>query len=398
MGMVNKELCVFHKMNKQAQKRRGFLRLLFAFKNRNVKLAALGVITITIMAVIGGFLLPTLETSNASSFSGFTNPDVTFAPASNSASRGQSSTADVRMFEDAQAVYGLGAEPEAMAQIKVKLAEMLQSLIPAAASNKSGQFTFHRLLSYQINNLFQATQNYDALAAIAFTTPEPAGATGDETEEDSSDISFSSMEEDQAGTGVTILQEQLVDLGYLDSVTGLFGTETVSAFSEFQRRNNLPAGGVLTEQAFNLLFSTDAIPSESKALENRTRANIDIMIEAARAALGKRYILGARGPDTFDCSGLVYYCLNRAGSNRSRLNAAGYSQVQEWPQITDINQLKRGDLIFFYDNAYTKVGHVGIIISDTEMIDASNAQHQVVQRPYNTAYWRSHFVCGRSPW
>ena len=78
-------------------------------------------------------------------------------------------------------------------------------------------------------------------------------------------------------------------------------------------------------------------------------------------------------------------------------NAAGYSKVSEWKKITSIDKLQRGDLIFFYNNAYTKVGHVGIYIGGGTMIDASSSNGKVVKRSCTTSYWRKHFVCGRRP-
>ncbi len=200
------------------------------------------------------------------------------------------------------------------------------------------------------------------------------------------------------GDDIADFQRQLVDLGYMNHTTGYFGDETVAAVKEFQSRNGLSADGLVGEYTFDLLYSDAAKPSASKAKEARRSANIGEMIEYAKAALGKKYILGNEGPNSFDCSGLVYYCLNQAGSNRRRLNAAGYSGVSDWEKITNINDLKKGDLIFFYDDGFNKVGHVGIVISSTHMIDASSSNGKVVKREYKTSYWKKHFVCGRRPW
>lgn len=206
------------------------------------------------------------------------------------------------------------------------------------------------------------------------------------------------IKEGMEGTDIRAMQEQLVDLGYMEKTTSYYGTETVEAIKLFQKRNKLTADGLAGAETVDLLYSDDAVASESKIKEERTRANIEKMIKVAESKLGCRYILGNRGPNSFDCSGLVYYCLNQAGSNRRRLNAAGYSRISEWDKISSINSLKRGDLIFFYDKNYTKVGHVGIVISGTYMIDASSNKGRVVKRSYKTSYWRSHFVCGRRPW
>lgn len=201
-----------------------------------------------------------------------------------------------------------------------------------------------------------------------------------------------------SGEDITDMQDQLKELGYMSSVTGFFGDKTVEALKAFQSRNRLSADGLAGEQTFQLLYSDNAKESESKANQARTTANIDKMIQVAKDLLGKKYVWGHKGPDTFDCSGFVYYCLKQAGSNRRRLNAAGYSQVGDWEKITSMNSLKKGDLIFFYDDNRTKVGHVGIIINSSEMIDASFNKGKIVRRSYWDSYWKKHFVCGRRPW
>jgi cell wall-associated NlpC family hydrolase len=66
---------------------------------------------------------------------------------------------------------------------------------------------------------------------------------------------------------------------------------------------------------FELINSDKAKQSPTLAKEARRKANIDTMIATAKAHLGDKYILGNEGPNTFDCSGLVYYCLKEAGSN-----------------------------------------------------------------------------------
>ncbi len=200
------------------------------------------------------------------------------------------------------------------------------------------------------------------------------------------------------GDDITNMQMQLKDLGYMSATTGYYGEKTVVAMKEFQGRNGLSQDGLAGEQSFELLYSPNARESRSKTQTARTKTNINKMIEVAKSKLGSKYILGNTGPNSFDCSGLVYYCMKQAGSNRRRLNAAGYSQVSDWSKISSMSQLKKGDLIFFYNNAKTKVGHVGIVISSGMMIDASSANGKVVRRSFSTSYWRSHFVCGRRPW
>ncbi len=111
--------------------------------------------------------------------------------------------------------------------------------------------------------------------------------------------------EGTSGHDVDAMQKQLVDLGYIDTVTGYYGTVTVDAVKDFQKRNDLTIDGKTGEQTLDALYSPNAIPSASKIIEERRSANINEMIEVARAQLGKPYILGRSGPSSFDCSGLA---------------------------------------------------------------------------------------------
>ena len=200
------------------------------------------------------------------------------------------------------------------------------------------------------------------------------------------------------GDDVDSLQRQLIDLGYLKKDTGFYGSETVDAIKEFQSRNGLAADGKTGPKTLDVIYSPDAKPSKDKVNAAKRRANIQEMIDIAKKELGKPYRLGHEGPDSFDCSGLVYYCLKQAGSSRGRYNAAGYSQVSDWKEIKSMNDLEKGDLLFFWNNAKSKVGHVGIYIGSGMMIDASSSNGKVVKRACNTAYWKKMFVRARRPW
>lgn len=204
--------------------------------------------------------------------------------------------------------------------------------------------------------------------------------------------------EETRGTDVESFQRQLKELGYLKKVTGYYGTETIEAVKAFQKENKLSADGKAGEKTLEMINSDKAKLSPTIAKEARRKANINDFIAIAKKQLGKKYILGNEGPNSYDCSGLVYYCLKQAGSNRRRLNAAGYSNVSDWEKITSYSKLQKGDLLFFTNDAGTKIGHVGIYIGGGEMVDASSNNGKVVRRSATTSYWKKHFVCARRPW
>ncbi|HBU12743.1 MAG TPA: hypothetical protein DEB31_08480 [Clostridiales bacterium] len=198
------------------------------------------------------------------------------------------------------------------------------------------------------------------------------------------------------GNDVDMLQDRLQELGYLGKATGYYGTETIEAVKAFQTRNDLGVDGKTGQITLDKIYSADAVPSEEYEKQVRRQGTIGEFLEAAEEALGSPYVWGAAGPDKFDCSGLVTYCLRAAGSSTGRLNAKGFSGNNNWEEITDIDSLERGDLIFF--RARRTIGHVGIVVGDGMMIDASSGNGEVVYRSYLTDHWRNTFVNGRRPW
>ena len=95
------------------------------------------------------------------------------------------------------------------------------------------------------------------------------------------------------------------------------------------------------------------------------------------AQLGKPYVNAGVGPNGFDCSGLVYYCLNMAGVSIPRYTAAGYSNCTQWPKITPYTALRRGDLIFYWDENHTRIYHVGVYLGNGTYIHASSSHGEV---------------------
>ena len=87
-----------------------------------------------------------------------------------------------------------------------------------------------------------------------------------------------------------------------------------------------------------------------------------------------------------------------AGSDRPPLTVALYAAESDWEDISDIDALKEGDFVFFYGTDNAEVAHMGIVVDDTYMIDASSSEGKVVKREYKTRYWEEHFAGGKRPW
>ncbi|MFP8964106.1 NlpC/P60 family protein [Streptomyces nanhaiensis] len=82
----------------------------------------------------------------------------------------------------------------------------------------------------------------------------------------------------------------------------------------------------------------------------------------AEAQLGKPYVWGATGPNSYDCSGLTQAAWLSAGVSLPRTT---YDQVDAGTRIAEAD-MRPGDLVFFYDD----ISHVGIYAGGGQMIHA----------------------------
>ena len=254
------------------------------------------------------------------------------------------------------------------------------------------------------------------------------------------------LKEGAEGEDVKALQEQLVDLGYMDEkeVDRVYGPVTLAAVEAFQKRNGLHVDGLAGEKTLEVLYSEDAKmsremqkqqeaeedekkrteketpkPTSTKKAPSKTSSSkkktptpkptkkatptpkkdqrIEKFIAAAKSKVGCEYVLGAKGPNKFDCSGLIYWCLKQAGVSGTRLNALGYSHKSGWKLIENMNSLKKGDILFFRSDKDKSVNHTGIYLGGGTMIDASSGHGRVVKRAISP-YFKRNFVCARRPW
>lgn len=134
--------------------------------------------------------------------------------------------------------------------------------------------------------------------------------------------------------------------------------------------------------------------------EEHTQQSAPCAVAAATALAqrGSPYVWGAKGPTSFDCSGLIYYAWTQAGYD---VGLSTYDQSRMGVQIacnlddldgTATSCWQAGDLIFL---KYTGGQHVAMYIGDGLFADAYNsAVGVIVHNPaaddyYWTHYWQS---------
>lgn len=91
------------------------------------------------------------------------------------------------------------------------------------------------------------------------------------------------------------------------------------------------------------------------------------MTQAMDSRLGIRYVYGSNGPNSYDCSSLVWAVFQDAGINFDRSSAANY--WRDFEPVTGDERFKFGTLVFF-----NGLGHVGIVVNEKGFYHASSSK------------------------
>ena len=109
------------------------------------------------------------------------------------------------------------------------------------------------------------------------------------------------------------------------------------------------------------------------------------VVGVAMAQLGKPYVYGTAGPDSFDCSGLVVYAYAAVGVS---LPHSSYSLMDVGVYVSQ-DQLEPGDILIFDGG-----GHVGLYIGGGQFIQAPHTG-TVVQISSLSGYYQANYVEAR---
>jgi len=173
------------------------------------------------------------------------------------------------------------------------------------------------------------------------------------------------------GDTVIYVQRALKNCGYNLAVDGQYGTKTADCVVDYQKTFGLEQTGMVDAATWKRM----------QQVEN--------FIEIAETRLGCPYVYGGKGPDEFDCSGLVYWVMNQAGIKQTYMNSDAWQKNTTYTKIASMSDLERGDIISFE-------GHVGIYLGSGKMIDASNSTSNVriMSNVTSLDYWKNIYVCG----
>lgn len=212
------------------------------------------------------------------------------------------------------------------------------------------------------------------------------------------------------GSDVVTIQKRLKTLGYFTgSATGYYGSATVASVKKFQSANGLSSNGTCNSATLEKLFSSSAVSASQSSSSSSSGSSSSSVPSTdsgsatgqqiaayAQQFLGKPYVLGANGPNAFDCSGFTRYVYKHFGINLPR---TAYEQGYNGPgtKVSSISALQVGDLVFFNTVADSDLSdHAGIYIGNGQVIHASSgSSRKVVISSMSSNYYKNHFSWGR---
>ncbi|MDO5415854.1 MAG: peptidoglycan-binding protein [Lachnospiraceae bacterium] len=240
------------------------------------------------------------------------------------------------------------------------------------------------------------------------------------------------------GTSVSKVQNLLSKYGYLNSgnVTGYYGEVTENAVKSFQRENGLSDDGTTGAMTMAKLTGDEVRRAPSRPSSSQSSGGssggssssrpaggtsggssrpaggssnqnggssggsssggsaagtvqmaggVGALIATAQSKLGCPYVWGAKGPNAFDCSGFVYWCLNQVGVRQSYITSSGWRNVGRYTRINNFSDIQAGDIVVVS-------GHVGIAAGGGTVIDASSSNGRVIHHALSS-WWANNFIC-----
>lgn len=131
--------------------------------------------------------------------------------------------------------------------------------------------------------------------------------------------------------------------------------------------------------------------NKSKEISLKTSTiSSENLISLAKSKIGSPYIYAKTGPDSFDCSGFVYYVFKE---NNITLPRTSLEQSKVAAKINKKN-LKKGDLVFFDTSLKGKINHSGIYLGDGKFIHASSGKANGVTISDMNGWYKDKFRWG----
>ena len=117
----------------------------------------------------------------------------------------------------------------------------------------------------------------------------------------------------------------------------------------------------------------------------------ETFVEEIKTHIGAPYEYGAVGPDSFDCSGLIYYSASKAIKVQLPRTAKA---IYNYARIIPDENREIGDLMFFKTTGSSTISHIGVYIGNNQFISAisDGPNTGVIVSSLNQDYWKGRYV------
>ncbi len=119
----------------------------------------------------------------------------------------------------------------------------------------------------------------------------------------------------------------------------------------------------------------------------------DLITDNAMKYVGYRYRFGGTSPSGFDCSGFIYYVMNKSGVQVGRNME---SQLKSGPRVSR-GDLQPGDLVFFVNTYKRGLSHAGIYIGNGRFVHAENESTGVMVSSIGSSYYATRYYAAVRP-
>ena len=176
-------------------------------------------------------------------------------------------------------------------------------------------------------------------------------------------------------------------------VNGTEGYILSSLLSDTKKEEKTTSRGATTSRKAPTTTKTETKTEKTKQEKSSNPAvsgKGSTVVETAKKYLGAKYVYGASGPNSFDCSGFTSYVFKLHGVSLSRTAKGQYSNGTA---VSRAN-LQPGDLVMFGPSA-SGINHVGIYIGGGKIIHAENPSSGVTIDTINSGYYNKNYVGAR---
>lgn len=120
------------------------------------------------------------------------------------------------------------------------------------------------------------------------------------------------------------------------------------------------------------------------------------LTDFALEQLDKPYCYATAGPDSFDCSGFVCYCISQIYNINLPHSAYEIGYDDTYEKIEDVALLQEGDVLFFNTVADNDLcDHAAIYLGNNEIIHCSSSKKEVVISQLTDSYYERTFSWAR---